>query len=159
MIDFEAVLRAFAAQQARIMIVGGLAATIHGSPRTTVDLDLLYSRDDDNLQRIAAAIAPFSPYPRDAPRGLPFLWDAQTIRQGLNFTLTTTLGDIDLFGELLGVGDFETARPHAIEAQVFGLTLLCLDLPTLIRSKRAANRAKDWESLAILEALNQKDSP
>jgi hypothetical protein len=37
---------------------------------------------------------------RGAPPGLPFQWDERTIKAGLNFTLTSTVGDLDLLGEV-----------------------------------------------------------
>ncbi len=41
---------------------------------------------------------------RGAPPGLPFTWNEQTIAAGLNFTLTTRLGDLDLLGDIPGGG-------------------------------------------------------
>jgi hypothetical protein len=84
---------------------------------------------------------------------LPFRFDAPTIQRGLNFTLTTDLGDIDLLGEVAGIGGYDVARPNSIRLLVFGRELAVLDLPTLIRSKRAAGRPKDLEAIAELEAL------
>lgn len=51
------------------------------------------------IARLVATLAPFEPYMRGAPRGLPFRFDEDTVRRGLNFTLTTSLGDLDLLGE------------------------------------------------------------
>ena len=42
---------------------------------------------------------------------------------------------------------------HTIEVQLFGYSCRCLDLPTLIRVKRAAGRPIDLESIAELEAI------
>ena len=78
----------------------GVAATIHGSARVTQDLDIVYARTPENFARLVAALAPHAPYLRGAPPGLPFRWDAETIRRGLNFTLTTTLGDVDLLNTM-----------------------------------------------------------
>ncbi|MES1164913.1 MAG: hypothetical protein ABUR63_04095 [Verrucomicrobiota bacterium] len=67
--------------------------------------------------------------------------------------MTTTLGDVDLLGEVIGIGGYDAVRPHAVELPVFGRSALVLDLPWLIRSKRAAGRPKDLEAIAELEAL------
>lgn len=82
--------------QAQFVIVGGLAVTIYGSAYVTIDLDLCYARDAENLWRLAQALQPFNPRLRGAPAGLPFRFNEHTPKSGLNFTLTTDLGDIDL---------------------------------------------------------------
>ena len=111
MTNFEQLLQTLAAHGVEFIIVGGVAATVHGSSRLTQDLDIVYSRDPENLRRLVASLAPYKPYLRGAPPGLPFHWDAETLRQGLNFTLTTTLGDIDLLGEITGGGGYEDLLP------------------------------------------------
>ncbi len=153
MTDFAGLIRALADGGVECILVGGVAATIHGSARLTRDVDVVYSRRPDNLARIVAALGPFEPYLRGAPRGLPFQWDDDTVARGLNFTLTTTLGDIDLFGEITGGGGFDALRPHAHSVRVFDRDVLCLNLPMLIRVKRAAGRPRDLEALAELEAI------
>jgi hypothetical protein len=153
MTDFRAALGALAGAGVRFIIVGGAAATVHGSARLTQDLDIVYAREGDNLRRLAAALAAFAPYLRGAPAGLPFRLDEATIKRGLNFTLTTTLGDLDLLGEIVGGGGFEALEPHAIPVEVFGVSCLCLGLPKLVEVKRAAGRPKDLEALAELESL------
>jgi hypothetical protein len=151
--DFAGVVGALADSGVEVILIGGLAAQAHGSARLTQDTDFLYRRTDDNIARLAAALAPHSPYLRGAPAGLPFRFDPATIQRGLNFTLTTALGDVDLLGLVVGIGDYETVASHTLRLPVFGRELLVVDLPTLIRSKRAAGRPKDLEVIAELEAL------
>ena len=153
MIDFAAVLGAFEDAGVDSIVVGGLAATVHGSARLTQDVDFVYSREPRNIERLALALQPHSPYLRGAPPGLPFEWTAATIARGLNFTLTTAIGDIDLLGEIAGGGDYHALLPHTIELAMFGHRCRCLDLPALIRAKRASGRPKDLEALAELEAI------
>ena len=153
MIDFAAVLGAFEDAGVDSIVVGGLAATVHGSSRLTQDVDFVYSREPRNIERLALALQPHSPYLRGAPPGLPFEWTAATIARGLNFTLTTAIGDIDLLGEIAGGGDYHALLPHTIEVEIFGHRCRCLDLPALIRAKRASGRPKDLEALAELEAI------
>jgi hypothetical protein len=153
MIDYGKALRLLGESRVEFVLVGGAAATAHGSARLTQDLDIVYRRSDDNILRLVEALAPHAPYLRGAPPGLPFRWDVGTVRQGLNFTLTTSLGDIDLLGEIVGGGPFEALVPHSITLHIFGVDCLCLDLEALIRSKRAAGRPKDLEAIAELQAL------
>ncbi len=159
MTDFEGLLRALVDQEVRFVLVGGVAATAHGSSRLTQDLDIVYGRDPDNVERMVAGLAPHRPYLRGAPPGLPFQWDEQTVHHGLNFTLTTDLGDIDLLGEVTGGGGYDDLLPHTLELRLFGMTCRCLDLPTLIRVKRAAGRPKDLEVVAELEVILEESAP
>lgn len=154
MTRFPELLGALKAHGVAFIVVGGSAATAHGSGRLTQDLDVVYQRSPDNLDRIAAALTPFSPY----PRGLPFRWDRRTLDFGLNFTLETSLGLIDILGEITGGGKYEDLLPRTLQIEVFGIACLCIDLQTRIRTKRAAGRPKDFEAIAELEALREEQA-
>ena len=153
MTDFGALIAALCKSEVKFVIVGGVAATLHGSARLTQDVDIVYFRGADNLGRVARALAPLQPYLRGAPAGLPFKLDEQTLAAGLNFTLTTSAGDIDLLGEIAGAGRYDALVPRTVEVELFGSRCLCLDLPTLIQAKIASGRPKDLEAVAELRAL------
>src|SRR3954468_11939214 len=153
---FRKIVELLSSHEIEFIVVGGLAAIVHGSPRLTKDVDVVYSRGAENLQRIVDALRPHEPYLRGAPPGLPFLWDAKTLRNGLNFTLRTTLGDIDLLGEIIGGGRYEELLPDSREMDMFGIRARVLNLDKLIEVKRAAGRPKDFESIAELEAIREE---
>jgi len=153
MTDFEALIRRLGGQDVRFVIVGGFAGTMLGSPRITIDLDIVYARDAENLVRLARALEPLSPYLRGAPPGLPFRLDVATLARGLNFTLTTSAGDLDLLGEVVGGGTYEEILPHTQRLRIFDTDVDVVTLPMLIRLKRAAGRPRDLVALAELEAL------
>ncbi len=153
MTNFEALLGCLADAGVELILIGGAAATAHGAARLTQDVDVVYARDAQNLSRIVAALRPHAPYLRGAPPGLPFVWDERTLHHGLNFTLVTALGDLDLFGEIIGGGGYAELLPHTVALTVFGRPLRCLGLEKLIAVKRAAGRPKDYEAIAELELL------
>lgn len=156
MTQLERLLSALHEAQVEFIVVGGVAARAHGSSRLTDDLDISYARSPANLARIVAALAPFNPYLRGAPPGLPFEWSVGTLRAGLNFTLTTSTGAIDLLGEITGGGGYDDLLPHTLTITIFGHDVQLLDLPWLVRVKRAAGRPKDLEVIAELEALQEE---
>jgi hypothetical protein len=135
------------------ILIGGLAAIAHGTARATYDIDFVYSRHPDNIARLAQCLEPYKPYLRGVPLGLPFRFDVRTIQAGLNFTLTTTLGDVDFLGEVTGGGSFENLLPHTEKINVLKVPALCVTLEKLIDLKRAAGRPKDLEAIAELVAL------
>lgn len=156
MTDFKLLLRALVDNGVDFILVGGLAAAAHGSSRDTRDVDVVYRRTTENIQRLARALQPLSPYLRGAPPGLPFAWDARSIERGLNFTLSTSAGAIDTLGEIIGGGGYEQLLPYTIKLEILGLTCLCLNLDRLIHVKRAAGRPKDFEAIAELENLRDE---
>lgn len=149
----DAVVRLLNEHNIEFIVIGGWAAALHGSARSTSDVDVVYSRTPANIRRLAAALLSHRPYLRGAPPGLPFLWDERTIQSGLNFTLTTDLGDLDFLGEVAGGGTYEQLLPSTQEVTVSGLTCRCVTLDRLIQLKRAAGRPKDLEAIAELQTI------
>ena len=154
--DFERLLGALADHRVDFVVVGGLAATIHGSARLTSDIDVVYGRSPHNIKNLVSALAPLSPYLRGAPPGLPFRLDERTVTAGLNFTLTTSAGPIDLLGEIAGGFDYDVLRSRSIVVDLFKRKIRVIDLDALIESKRAAGRPKDFEVIAELEVIRDE---
>jgi predicted nucleotidyltransferase len=161
--NFRQLLSVLVQNQVRFIVIGGGAAIVHGATRATFHVDVVYARNPDNLRTLVAALAPYQPYLRGAPPGLPFRWDEETLRAGLNFTLMTSLGNLDLLGEVAGGGTFEELLPHSTELDAFGVRCRFVTLEKLIQLKRAAGRPKDLEVIAELQVLleergeNRKD--
>jgi hypothetical protein len=151
--DFEKLIALLVDNEVSFIMVGGAAATAHGSARLTLYLDIVYARENQNLENIFRALKDIEPYLRGAPPGLPFDWSVATLKNGLNFTLVTSFGPLDLLGEIVGGGTYEQLKPHTIKIRVFGIECLCLSLERLIAVKRAAGRPKDFEAIAELEEI------
>ncbi len=154
--DFEKALATLTVAGVEFIVVGGVAGTLHGSAFITQDLDVVYARHRENIRRLAVALQAHQPYLRGAPGGLPFQWDERTIRNGLNFTLTTSFGDLDLLGEATGGGAYEDLLLHTAEVNGFGVRFRLLNLDKLIVLKRAAGRPKDLAIIAELQGILER---
>jgi predicted nucleotidyltransferase len=154
-LDAETLIQHLVNHQIEFVLIGGLAMRVQGSAHITEDLDLCYQRTAENIAAIAAAFEPLHPYLRGVPPGLPFKFDVATIQAGLNFTLVTDLGDVDLLGEVSGIGFYEQALAQSESWQVFGVTVQVLSLEALIKSKKAAARKKDQNHILELEELKK----
>lgn len=151
----EAPLRLLGEYKVECVIVGGVAAAIHGSLMLTNDLDVCYARHSANLQQLAAALQSVHARLRNAPEGLPFILDAATLKNGLNFTFTTDIGDLDLVGEVRGIGQYEDVFAGSLTVDLFGYRFAVIDIGKLILAKRAAGRPKDLIALPELEAIQE----
>ena len=151
--DFRGLIRTLSQAGVEFIVVGGAAAIGHGSARLTSDLDIVYRRSPENISRLVSALAPLNPYLRGAPPNLPFRWSDETIKKGLNFTLVTSRGALDLLGEITGGGSYDDIVPHSLTLKLHGSECLCLGIEYLIKVKRAAGRPKDFEAIAELEAI------
>src|ERR1700741_3414727 len=154
--DFERILTALRSANVSFIIIGGVAATVHGSARLTSDVDIVYERSRANIGRLVEALAPLSPDLRGAPPGLPFRFDEETVRRGLNFTLTTDSGAIDVLGEIAGIGDYDAVQAVSEDVSLYSANYRCINLDALIISKRAAGRPKDLEAVAELELIRDE---
>jgi hypothetical protein len=152
----QELLRRLGEAGVRFSVIGGVALIARGVQRATEDLDIAYARDRENLARLAEALRPLHPRLRGVPGDLPFTLDAASLRAGLNFTLDTDLGPLDLLGEVPGLGTFERVDEASSELDLEGLRVLVLTVEGLERAKRAAGRPKDLVDLGYLRALKER---
>ncbi|MDP3774087.1 MAG: hypothetical protein Q8Q85_07430 [Gemmatimonadales bacterium] len=140
----------------RYVVVGGLAANVHGSPRITADVDICYEPTPENRERLAGVLAGWNAYLRGVEPELPFWMDARTLRDCPVLTLTTSFGDLDVMDRVAGVGEYSAVEAASVPASLTGVPVRVLALDALIASKKAAGRRKDLEALLELEALREE---
>lgn len=150
---FEEILRALVAAKIRFVVIGGVAATVHGSARLTNDIDICYDTAPDNVERLAKLLKKWKAYLRGVEPGLPFIMDARTFHVTPVMTLTTEKGAIDVLDIVPGVGDYAATLEASEEVHIGKTEFRSLTLDALIASKRAVRRPKDVEQLLELEAL------
>lgn len=157
MINLFEVARLLSQGNVEFVIVGGIAIRSHGGNYVTEDLDICYARTRDNLKRLADVLAPLGPRPRGLEESLPFVFDWSTLQQGTDFTFTTSMGDVDLLGEVKGIGNYDDLLKHSISVDLDGFPTKILSIPALIIAKEAANRDKDQPGLKVLYALQDAE--
>ena len=137
------------------VVIGGLAATIHGSTLATFDVDVTPRRTRDNLARLSDALTEVNARIRDdaGGAGLRFNHDAASLADVEMWNLTTDAGDLDLSFLPAGTAGFDDLVRDAIRVDIAGITLLVASLADVIRSKEAADREKDRAALPLLRKL------
>lgn len=154
--DFLGILDALARHDVRFVLIGGLAARLHGSPTVTVDVDICPARDDDNLHHLADCLESIEAGLRGVEDDVPFLLDARSLKAGKNFTFNTSLGALDILGEPAGTRGYGDLAANAVEMDIDGLTVQVASLDDLMRMKEAAGRPKDRIELEVLGALRDE---
>lgn len=138
------------------VLVGGLAAWALGSPRVTDDVDVCAPLHDEHLDRLAGALSGTRAHYRMSPLKHPLEQIVKTHRRLNNLYLKCDLGQLDLLGEVAGVGDFDEVKRRSTELDLGGFTCRVLDLDALIAAKRAAGRPKDLIALPELEHIRRR---
>jgi predicted nucleotidyltransferase len=137
------VLEALADSEVDFVVIGGVAGGAHGSAYPTYDVDVMYARDPENLERLAAVLRDWDATLRGAPADLPFVPDAKTLAAGGNFTFSTRLGPVDILAYPTGAPPYERVREGAATIDIGGRTVRVASLDHLIAMKEAAGRRKD----------------
>jgi len=140
------------------VLIGGVAARLHGSPSLTGDLDVCYDRSRENLPRLAEALQELQARLRGVDEDVPFLLDARTLKAGSNFSFVTTAGALDALGAPAGTQGYDELVVNAERMDIGGIEVLVADLDDLIRMKLAAGRPKDRIEAEILGALREERS-
>jgi hypothetical protein len=137
------------------VLIGGLAAVLHGSPLPTVDVDICPSRDRANLERLAAALDELDARIRtpDLPDGVAFPRDASFLAGIELMNLVTRVGDVDLAFVPAGTLGFADLAARAVSMTIRQVKVAVAALEDVIRSKEASNRPKDQRTLPVLRQL------
>lgn len=80
----------------------------------------------------------------------------RSLRSGLNFALDTDKGELDLLGELTGMGGFGQVAQDSVEMELYGHRVRVLTLDGLEKAKRMVGRLKDLSDLAIIAELKKR---
>ena len=150
--DIEALLTALVDGGVEFIVVGGVAAVLHGAPTTTQDLDIVHRRAADNVKRLLAVLQQLDARHRDpAGRVLPPT-EAELAGTG-QLNLSTRLGPVDPLCQLHDGRGYDDLLEHSELMTDDALTVRVLDLDTLIQVKAGTGRAKDRLIVPILLAL------
>ena len=152
----DEILQALVDERVDFILIGGLAAQVHGSPSLTGDVDVCHGLDHENLERLSKALERLAAVRRTMPAGVVSRVDLRALRAGDVFTLTTRFGDLDLLGHPDPSLDYEHLRAGAIAAEILGVPVRVASLDDLMAMKRAAGRPKDRVELEILGALREE---
>ncbi len=152
--DTIALLGLLARHRVEFIVVGMTAGVLQGAPALTFDLDIVYSRDAANLDRLLAALTEIDAVFRGDPRRIaPNLSHLESSGHKL---FETSLGDFDVLGTLdEGVG-YDQLLPDVVSLHAGGVAVQVLSLERLIEVKERAGRLKDKAVLPLLRSTLER---
>ena len=154
--DFLTILVELTAQSVDFIVIGGIGAALQGAPVTTFDLDLVHSREAENVKRLLLALQALEAFYRERP-GRRVTPAAADLAGPGHHLLMTRAGPLDLLGAVVGGRSYKELIGRAFPMQLApGKPIRVLELATLIRLKEELGREKDLAMLPVLRRTLQE---
>lgn len=163
--DFDRLLGCLKKAGVSFLVVGSVSRVLQGAVAGVTglggglpDLDVVYSRNPDQMEALAAALNELGAGYRQFGEVIEQIWDHDSLGSAHNLHLSTSSGVLHLFGSLVGAGPFESLIGFSIEMSAFGLTFPVLTLEAMTQLHLAAGRAKDFSSAAELQLVLEESN-
>ena len=158
--DPVALLEVLVRRDVRFVLIGGLAATLHGSPFLTEDVDIAPAADSANLERLSEALGELEARPAGSARPVASAehLSPERLQSVPAVRLATRFGRLDVMWEPTGTAGFDDLRAQARATDIGALSVLLASLPDVIRSKEASGRSDDRTTVPTLRRLARPPS-
>jgi predicted nucleotidyltransferase len=151
----DEILRRLVERGVEFVVIGGIAAVLHGSARNTFDLDICFATDDANLTALADVLLALGARLKGVDESVPFVPDARALRRVEMLTLVTSLGELDVLTRPPGAPPYRELRRNADRYDLGGFNVSVASIDDLIAMKQAAGRPKDLLDVDELEAIKR----
>jgi hypothetical protein len=149
-LDLRELFRALAEHGVDYLVIGGVAAQVHGHRRTTKDLDVTPAPDPKNFERLAAALVALDAHPAELGASAPTPTAEQLHLASIVPPLATRHGELHILNDVPGAADYVVMRTRALESNLSGIAVRIVSVDDLVRMKRAAGRPSDLEDVEVL---------
>ena len=163
MADFrpQEILKVLDRHDVRYVLMGGIAAVLHGASNVTTDVDVVPEIGKQNLERLTQALRELDARIRvtGEPEGVPFDYSPESLARVEMWNLTTKFGDLNIAFTPSGTRGYEDLRKDVVVMRIDGTDVAVASLADVIRSKEAAGRPRDRAALpALRELLSRQQS-
>src|SRR5947209_1892462 len=155
----DQILQRLVAHGVDFVIIGGIAAVLHGSAQNTFDLDVCYATDPGNLRALGHALIELQAKLKGVQEDIPFTPDDRTLRRTEVLTMETAAGELDILARPVGSPGYESLRRRADRFELDGFSVLVASIDDLIQMKLATGRLKDRAAVDELHAIRRLRAP
>jgi len=156
--NYLAILKTLHQHKVKFIIVGGVCAVLHGAPMATFDLDVVHSREPDNLARLSAALEELHAHYRIPGHREMKPGPSHLASEGHQL-LMTRFGPLDLLGTIGKGREYNQLLQETVEMEVGpGLKVRVLTLENLVKTKEETGQEKDRAALPLLRRVLEEES-
>ena len=154
-VDASSILGVLTVAGVDFVVIGGIAAVLHGSARVTQDLDVCFGTSPGNLRALGRALTELEARPSGTEDAIPFVPDERSLRAVDVLRLATRFGRFDVLARPSGAPPFRELRGRAQEFDLGAFVIRVASIDDLIAMKAAAGRPKDLADISELEAIKR----
>jgi hypothetical protein len=156
-LDLRELFAALAEHGVDYLVIGGVAAQVHGRRRTTMDLDVTPAPDADNFDRLAAALRALDAHPVELGHGAPTHTAEQLALAPVVPPLATRGGELHILNEVPGAAPYAEMRGRSLTTDLDGIAVRIVGVDDLIRMKQTAGRPSDIEDIAAIANIARRE--
>jgi len=145
--NLPTVFKSLNSHEVKYLVIGGVAAASHGSPRATFDLDILIEATIDNATRLLSALL-------EAGLGTASLITAEKLLSK-EITIFKDIVKVDVQTVTPGI-EFSSAWRRRETSDIDGQQFPILSVEDLLAAKTASGRPKDLEDIQAIRAIHDK---
>ena len=158
-LDLRELFRVLAEHGVDYLVIGGVAAQVHGRRRTTKDLDVKPAPDAANFERLAAALRALDAHQAHVIGAAPPPTAEQLRLAPIVPPLCTRGGELHILNEVPGAATYAELRARALTTELDGIAVAIVGVDDLIRMKQASGRPGDIEDIAAIAAVAASERP
>jgi predicted nucleotidyltransferase len=158
-LDLRELFRVLAEHDVDYLVIGGVAAQVHGRRRTTKDLDVTPAPETDNFERLAAALVALDAHPTELGPSAPSPTAEQLRLAPIVPPLTTRHGELHILNDIPGADEYTRMRSRALRTDLDGIAMSIVGVDDLIRMKRTIGRPSDIEDIEALTTVARREGP
>lgn len=157
-LDLRELFRVLAEHGVDYLVIGGVAAQVHGRRRTTKDLDVTPAPDPENFKRLAAALVALEARPVEFGPSTPTPTAEQLHVASVVPPLITRHGELHILNEVPGATEYAGMRMRALTTDLDGVAVHIVGVDDLIRMKQTTGRPSDIEDIEALTMVARREA-